>query len=88
MSQLPLFVFGTLRQGECNHHYLVGAFDRVQPATLRAFCRIEPLILKQATAIANLSLLRAHTPSVSDVVGDECWAVELSVSEAFGSQNQ
>ncbi|MCX7421911.1 MAG: hypothetical protein NT013_20510, partial [Planctomycetia bacterium] len=46
------------------------------------------LILKQATAIANLSLLRAHTPSVSDVVGDECWAVELSVSEAFGSQNQ
>ena len=46
------------------------------------------LDLKQATAIANLSLLRAHTPSVSDVVGDECWAVELSVSEAFGSQNQ
>jgi gamma-glutamylcyclotransferase (GGCT)/AIG2-like uncharacterized protein YtfP len=37
--QLPLFVFGTLRRGECNHHYLSGSYDRWLPATLRDFKR-------------------------------------------------
>ena len=35
-----LFVFGTLRQGECNHHYLADRFERWLPATLRDFKRI------------------------------------------------
>ncbi len=45
MPQLPLFVFGTLRQGECNHHLLSGAFDRVQSAKLREFARVETLMI-------------------------------------------
>jgi len=36
---LPLFVFGTLRRGESNHHYLQGRYDRCQPAVLRGFGR-------------------------------------------------
>ncbi|TXT39406.1 MAG: hypothetical protein FD138_91 [Planctomycetota bacterium] len=45
MSQLPLFVFGTLRRGECNHGYLAGHFDQVQPARLLGFARIAPLMI-------------------------------------------
>ena len=36
---LPLFVFGTLRRGEENHHYLEGAYDRVLAATLHGYRR-------------------------------------------------
>lgn len=45
MPHLPLFVFGTLRQGQCNHHLLAGRFDRVQPAELSEFARVEPLMI-------------------------------------------
>ena len=48
MSQLPLFVFGTLRRGECNHGYLAGNYDRVQPARLLGFARIAPLMIARA----------------------------------------
>ena len=36
---LPLFVFGTLRRGEANHHYLEGRYERCLPAELREFAR-------------------------------------------------
>ena len=46
MLRLPLFVFGTLRRDECNHHYyLAGAFDRMRPAKLLGFHRVEPLMI-------------------------------------------
>jgi gamma-glutamylcyclotransferase (GGCT)/AIG2-like uncharacterized protein YtfP len=38
-TELPLFVFGTLRRGESNHHCLAGRYDRWLPATLRDFKR-------------------------------------------------
>jgi gamma-glutamylcyclotransferase (GGCT)/AIG2-like uncharacterized protein YtfP len=38
-AELPLFVFGTLRRGESNHHCLAGRYDRWLPATLRDFKR-------------------------------------------------
>jgi len=38
-AQLPLFVFGTLRRGESNHHYLTGRYHRWLPATLVDFRR-------------------------------------------------
>ncbi len=49
MIRLPIFVFGTLRQRECNHHYLAGAFDRMQPAKLFGFRRVEPLMIARET---------------------------------------
>lgn len=45
MQTLPLFVFGTLRRGECNHHYLASAYDRVLAARLAGFVRVDPLMI-------------------------------------------
>lgn len=41
----PLFVFGTLRRGEPNHHYLNGFYDRVLPAVLPGYERVAPLMI-------------------------------------------
>lgn len=46
MESLPLFVFGTLCRGHCNHReYLEGKYRHMLPATLRAFRRIHPLMI-------------------------------------------
>lgn len=42
---LTLFVFGTLRRGERNHHYLHGFYDRVLPAVLTGYARVAPLMI-------------------------------------------
>ncbi|MCX7395355.1 MAG: gamma-glutamylcyclotransferase [Planctomycetales bacterium] len=42
---LPLFVFGTLRSGRENHHFLLGQFERMLPANLAGYARIEPLMI-------------------------------------------
>ena len=42
---LPLFVFGTLRRGHENHHYLDGHYDTVIPATLRDYQRVRLLMI-------------------------------------------
>lgn len=42
---LPLFVFGTLRRGEPNHHYLDGFYDRMLPAVLDGYARVAPLMI-------------------------------------------
>ena len=44
---LPLFVFGTLRRGECNHHYLDGRYVRVLPATLDGYRRVHRLMIRR-----------------------------------------
>lgn len=44
-SQLPLFVFGTLRRGQCNHHLLAGRYLHLLPARLHDFARTEPLMI-------------------------------------------
>lgn len=45
IEHLPLFVFGTLRRGHRNHHYLAGRFERMLPARLRGFGRLNPLMI-------------------------------------------
>jgi gamma-glutamylcyclotransferase (GGCT)/AIG2-like uncharacterized protein YtfP len=42
---LPLFVFGTLRRGECNHRYLDGFYDRMLPAVLPGYTRVARLMI-------------------------------------------
>lgn len=44
-DQLPLFVFGTLRRGHRNHHYLHGYYDRVIPAWLLDYQRLHELMI-------------------------------------------
>lgn len=43
--KLPLFVFGTLRRGHRNHHYLDGLYDRMVPAELRGYQRLHELMI-------------------------------------------
>jgi gamma-glutamylcyclotransferase (GGCT)/AIG2-like uncharacterized protein YtfP len=45
-ARLPLFVFGTLRQGQRNHHLLSRRFVRMRPARLSGFARTEPLMIR------------------------------------------
>ncbi len=47
-ERLPLFVFGTLRYGHCNHHYLASRYDRRVPAVLHDYRRIAPLMIDRA----------------------------------------
>ncbi len=44
-QQIPLFVYGTLRRGEENHHYLDGHYLRVLPAELTGYARIAPIMI-------------------------------------------
>lgn len=39
-ERLPLFVFGTLRSGQCNHHYLSGRYDKRLQARLYGYARV------------------------------------------------
>lgn len=44
-DKLPLFVFGTLRRGHYNHHYLHGFYDRFIPAWLMDYQRVRELMI-------------------------------------------
>src|SRR5690348_14030728 len=51
-SRYPLFVFGTLRRGEENHHYLGGHYERMIPAELPGYAKVAPLMIAlQADAV-------------------------------------
>lgn len=39
MPTLPLFVYGTLRQGKSTHHFLEGRYERMLPAALKGYRR-------------------------------------------------
>jgi gamma-glutamylcyclotransferase (GGCT)/AIG2-like uncharacterized protein YtfP len=44
-ERLPLFVFGTLRRGHRNHHYLAGHYERVVAANLCGYARLHELMI-------------------------------------------
>ncbi len=44
-SKLPLFVFGTLRRGHRNHHYLATRFTRMIPGLLYGYERLHELMI-------------------------------------------
>jgi len=43
--RLPLFVFGTLRLGHENHHYLAGHYEQMLAASLHGYARLHPLMM-------------------------------------------
>lgn len=47
----PLFVFGTLRRGHVNHHYLDGFYDRMIPAVLPGYARVAPLMIDRRDGV-------------------------------------
>jgi gamma-glutamylcyclotransferase (GGCT)/AIG2-like uncharacterized protein YtfP len=49
ISRLPLFVFGTLRRGQSNHHLLAGRYLKVLSSQLRDFARTHPLMIEEQT---------------------------------------
>ncbi len=44
-DRLPLFVFGTLRLGHENHHYLDGHYEQMLAASLHGYVRLHPLMI-------------------------------------------
>lgn len=53
-ERLPLFVFGTLRLGHENHHYLDGHYEEMLAASLHGYVRLHPLmIVRQADGIVE-----------------------------------
>lgn len=66
--QLPLFAFGTLRRGECNHHYLAGHYERVLAARLPDFARVAELSIARrigADVLGELFFLKPLTYEVT-----------------------
>jgi gamma-glutamylcyclotransferase (GGCT)/AIG2-like uncharacterized protein YtfP len=40
-----MFVFGTLRSGQCNHHFIHGRYDKRLQARLYGYSRVGPLMI-------------------------------------------
>ena len=53
-DRLPLFVFGTLRLGHENHHYLDGHYEEMLAASLHGYARLHPLMIaRQADGVVD-----------------------------------
>ena len=76
MPTLPLFVFGTLRRRECNHHYLAGTYDRVLAARLLGFARVAPLMIARQTGSAVDGELFFLTAAAYSATLRECDSLE------------
>lgn len=87
MSQLPLFVFGTLRRGECNHGYLAGAYYRVLSAKLLNFTRVAPLMItRDETGVVEGELFFL-APATYDATLSGCdWLEELPIGGLIGQE--
>lgn len=76
MSQLPLFVFGTLRAGCENHHFLAGRFDHMTPAVLHDYERVAPLMIDRCAGAYVDGELYDLTPARYDETLANCDLLE------------
>lgn len=73
---LPLFVFGTLRRGECNHHYLAGRYARVLAARLFDYTLVAPLMIDRSPGASVAGELFFPLPGCYDAVLQNCDELE------------
>ena len=67
----PLFVFGTLRRGECNHMLLDGHYDQMLPAKLNGYQHVHELMIRRSpggTVAGEVFFLRddVYTSTLAD----------------------
>ena len=87
MRQLPLFVFGTLRRDECNHHYLAGAFDRMVLAKLPGFARVDPLMIaRQVDSVVDGELYFLTSATATHTLQGCDELEELPVGQLIGQE--
>lgn len=73
---LPLFVYGTLRHGKCNHHYLHGKYVRRMAATLTGFHRVHPIMVVKRPSGSVEGELYFIRPDIYRVVMQACDRLE------------
>lgn len=87
MKTLPLFVFGTLRRGQCNHHFLAGGYERVLPARLPGFERVAPLMIaRKAGAAVDGELFFLRPETYGDVMRRCDWLEGIEPGESAGPE--
>lgn len=74
--RLPLFVFGTLRQGQRNHHLLAHRYVRMRPARLHGFARTEPLMIRSRPEGSVAGELYFIRPDAYEATLRDCDALE------------
>ncbi|HUG91402.1 MAG TPA: gamma-glutamylcyclotransferase family protein [Planctomycetaceae bacterium] len=73
---LPLFVFGTLRRGQRNHHLLAGRYTRMRPARLPGFVKRHPLMIQaQPDGVVRGELYHLR-PGMYDATMRDCDELE------------
>ena len=74
--RLPLFVFGTLRRGQRNHHLLARRHTRMRPARLHGFSRTEPLMIRSRPEGSVAGELYFIRPDAYEATLRDCDALE------------
>ena len=75
-ASLPLFVYGTLRQGQCNHHYLHGKYSRRLIANLPGFHRVHPIMVMKHPTASVAGELDFIKPELYRMVMEACDVLE------------
>lgn len=75
-TPLPLFVYGTLRRGQCNHHYLHGKYARRLTANLPGFQRVHPIMVVKHPSASVPGELYFIKPELYRAVMQACDVLE------------
>ena len=85
--RLPLFVFGTLRRGQCNHHLLQDRYARCLPAELPDYTRVEELMIDRQPGGVVQGELFTLSPEVYEQTLADCDELEeIPLGELIGHE--
>lgn len=88
-APLPLFAFGTLRSGQCNHDLLRGRYERRLQARLWGYQIVAPLTIARDETGWVVGELFFFAPEVVDDVMAACDKLEgIPAGELRGSRYQ